>query len=123
MTLHVVFTPEGIPGWIGPAPRDGSEAVKGFDVPFLAAHRRTPKGDWVPRKPMVPSEPAAQDLAARRDAAHQAALETRAVAVRQALAEEADPLFFKWQRDECDREAWLASVAEVKARFPKPDPA
>jgi hypothetical protein len=29
---------------------------------------------------------------------------------------EADPLFFKWQRGEGTQEAWLAKVAEIKAR-------
>ena len=28
MTLHVLFTKEGIPGWIGTEPREGSEAVE-----------------------------------------------------------------------------------------------
>lgn len=119
MTLHVVFTPEGIPGWIGPAPRDGSEPVEGLDLPFLAAHRRTAEGEWVPRDPVRVSEPTPEEVDARRRVAHEAAVRARADAVRQALAEEADPLFFKWQRDECDREEWLARVAEVKARFPK----
>ena len=33
---------------------------------------------------------------------------------------EADPVFFRCQRDEAPREDWLATVAAVKARFPKP---
>lgn len=120
MILHVVFTPEGIPGWIGHDPREGSEPVEGLDVPFLAAHRRTPEAEWVLRSVVVPPKPTAEELAARRHTLHQAALQARAETVRQALADEADPLFFKWQRDECDREEWLAKVAEVKARYPKP---
>lgn len=31
---------------------------------------------------------------------------------------EADPIFFKWQRDEATKEEWLAKVAEIKARYP-----
>lgn len=36
-----------------------------------------------------------------------------------AYAAEADPLFFKWQRGEIDRDEWIAKVEEIKARFPK----
>ena len=49
-----------------------------------------------------------------------AALAARDQALREALAAEADPVFFRWQRDEATREDWLAAVAAVKARFPKP---
>jgi hypothetical protein len=35
---------------------------------------------------------------------------------RIAYAQEADPLFFKWQRDEATRQEWLDKVAEIKAR-------
>jgi len=35
---------------------------------------------------------------------------------RIAYAQEADPLFFKWQRDEATRQQWLDKVAEIKAR-------
>jgi hypothetical protein len=65
-------------------------------------------------------QPTTEEIAAQAEADHQAAVEARAVAVRAALAEEADPMFFKWQRDEATQEDWLAKVAEVKARFPKP---
>ena len=67
MTLHVVFTPEGIPGWIGNAPRDGSEPVEGLTIDFLAAHRRTAEGDWVKRDPVVPVPPTAEEIAVRLD--------------------------------------------------------
>lgn len=40
--------------------------------------------------------------------------EYRAIAYRQ----EADPLFFQWQRGESTQEAWLAKVAEIKLRYP-----
>ncbi|OYW59197.1 MAG: hypothetical protein B7Z10_04765 [Rhodobacterales bacterium 32-66-7] len=120
MTLHVVFTPEGIPGWIGDQPREGSEPVEGLDLAFLAGHRRAAGGKWVARKAVAPMEPSPEDLAARTEAEYRAALEERTAMVRQALAEEADPLFFKWQRDEATREDWLSKVAEVKARYPKP---
>lgn len=120
MTLHVLFTEDGIPGWIGDVPREGSEAVEGLSVDFLAAHRRTSRGKWVMRTAPKPVAPTAAEIAAAAEAAYQLALADRAV--REALAAEADPMFFRWQRDEATREDWLAAVAAVKARFPKPEP-
>jgi hypothetical protein len=32
---------------------------------------------------------------------------------------EADPLFFKAQRDEVEQQVWLDKIAEIKARYPK----
>lgn len=34
---------------------------------------------------------------------------------------EADPLFFKSQRGECSVEEWQAKIAEIRARYPKPE--
>ena len=34
------------------------------------------------------------------------------------LIQEADPLFFAWQRGEADQDTWLAKVAEIRARHP-----
>jgi hypothetical protein len=42
----------------------------------------------------------------------EAARQTRAEAYRF----ESDPLFFKWQRGEVEKQAWLDKVAEIKAR-------
>lgn len=117
--LHVVFTEDGIPGWIGTEPRDGSEPVE-RELMFLAEHRRTPKGTWVRRSPVPVPEPTPQEVQAAEEAARLAAEAAREVALRTALSEEADPLFFKWQRGECDREDWLKAVASAKARFPRP---
>jgi hypothetical protein len=36
----------------------------------------------------------------------------------QAYQQEADPLFFKWQRGEGTEAEWLAKVAEIKVRYP-----
>lgn len=121
MTLHVLFTPEGIPGWIGSEPREGSEPVDGLTVGFLAAHRRTTRGKWVARTPVAVTEPSPEEVEAQREAEYQAALDARDEALRVALAAEADPLFFRWQREEVSKEDWLAAVVEVKARFPKPE--
>jgi hypothetical protein len=120
MTLHVVFTPDGVPGWIGEAPREGSEPVEGLSVAFLAAHRRTRSGKWAVRAPVPPVPPSPEELAAEAEAAHQSALSARDEALREALVREADPMFFRWQRGEGAREDWLLAVAAVKARFPKP---
>ena len=110
MTLHVLFTKDGIPGWIGDQPREGSEPVEGLSIEFLAAHRRTAKGDWVKRVIAEPVPPTAEEIAAAAEAEYATA-----------LAAEADPQFFRWQRGESEREDWLAAVAAVKARFPKPE--
>lgn len=120
MTLHVLFTEDGIPGWIGTAPREGSEPVDGLTVEFLSAHRRTTHGRWVAREASVPVAPTPEEAAAQAEAEVQASLLLRDQTLREALAAEADPLFFRWQRGEATREDWLAAVAEVKARFPKP---
>ena len=117
--LHVVFTEDGIPDWIGPAPRDGSEPVD-KDLAFLVAHRRTSKGNWTKRSLTAPPKPGEAELAAQAEAAREAALQARDAALRGALAEEADPMFFKWQRGECTKEDWLGAVTDIKARFPKP---
>lgn len=36
---------------------------------------------------------------------------------RKAYQEEADPLFFKWQRGEAKEQDWLDKIAEIDARF------
>jgi hypothetical protein len=38
---------------------------------------------------------------------------------RNAYIAEADPLFFKAQRDEATYQEWLDKIAEIKARYPK----
>ena len=35
-----------------------------------------------------------------------------------AYQQEADPLFFKWQRGEATEQEWLDKIAEIKTRFP-----
>jgi len=129
MILHVVFAKGGIPGWIGAAPREGSEPVDmseldGDPVMFLAGHRRQPGGNWVPRDP--PPPPSAEDLAAQeaaqRAAEHAAALAAREAAIDAAIdASEAARLFRRGRmtltayRAEAERIA-----AEVEAGFPVP---
>jgi hypothetical protein len=121
MTLHILFTDDGIPGWIGSEPREGSEPVDGLSVDFLAAHRRTSRGKWVARSSSAEAAPLPEEIEAQREAEYRAALKDRDEALRAALAAEADPLFFRWQREEVSKEDWLAAVAAVKARYPKPE--
>ena len=77
-----------------------TEAVE--DAGFLQLADGTWKQAWRVR-PMTEQElaSAAQERDERR---------------RIAYAQEADPLFFKWQRDEATRQEWLDKVAEIKAR-------
>lgn len=119
MVMHVLFTDDGIPGWIGSHPREGSEVVD-KDLMFLAAHRRTPKGTWIERGKVAARQPTPEEMEAEVQAGQLLDQMARDEALRQALAAEADPLFFKWQRGEVGRLDWLAAVAEVKARHPKP---
>lgn len=37
-----------------------------------------------------------------------------------AYSEEADPLYFKWQRNEGTEQEWLDKVAEIRGRYPYP---
>lgn len=37
-----------------------------------------------------------------------------------AYQKESDPLFFKYQRNECTEQDWLDKVTEIKQRYPKP---
>jgi hypothetical protein len=36
----------------------------------------------------------------------------------EAYREKADPLFFKWQRDEGTKEEWLAAIETIKKDYP-----
>jgi hypothetical protein len=69
----------------------------------------------------MPVAPSPEDLAEAREAEYRTALEWRDQALREALAQEADPVFFRWQRGEATKADWLAAVAEVKARYPRPE--
>jgi hypothetical protein len=37
---------------------------------------------------------------------------------RSAYENEADPIFFKYQRGEATQQEWLDKIAEIKARYP-----
>jgi hypothetical protein len=119
MPLHVLFTEDGIPGWIGADPREGSEEVD-KELTFLAEYRRTAKGSWVRRTALPPYVPSAEESLALAEAEREAALRNRDEALRKALTEEADPLFFKWQAGEVAEADWREMRRAVKERFPKP---
>lgn len=38
-----------------------------------------------------------------------------------AYREEADPIFFKWQRGEATEQEWLDKVQEIRERYPSPE--
>jgi len=40
---------------------------------------------------------------------------------RQAFQQEADPLFFKWQRGEATEQEWLDKVQQIRDRYPYPE--
>jgi len=40
---------------------------------------------------------------------------------RSAYQQEADPLFFKWQRGTATEQEWLDKIAEIKLRYPDPE--
>lgn len=71
------------------------------------------EGFWVQSYTIVDfTEDELQTIAQQNEEAN-----TRARA--EAYQNEADPLFFKWQRGEGTQEAWLAKVEEIKSRYPK----
>ena len=117
---HVLLNDLGEPVWVGIAPVPGSTEVEAGSVEFLAAHALNGRGQWEKRKPNAPDQPTAAELAAARKAEREAERQDRREAVRVAMAREADPVFFEWQRGEATQADWLAAVAAVRARLPKP---
>ena len=110
MTLHVLFTTDGIPGWIGFEPREGSEEMPATvkvgkadvacDVPFLAAYLRDPAtGKWA-KLPKPPAPTAEERQAARQ-------------AQRRAERQEARRL----ARDAARRERLFDRLVDVAARL------
>ena len=110
MTLHVLFTEDGIPGWIGPEPREGSEPVEGLSIEFMAGHRRTVDGEWVPRDP--PPPPTVAELADQREAEARAMAGAEAEAAR-ALEEE---IARRAAPDQLLRSMGKITIAELTAR-------
>ena len=87
------------------APTSAPKAAAG-EVVEDAGYLQLADGSWAQAwrvRPMTEQELAA--LAQQKDEQRKAAYQN-----------EADPLFFKWQRGEGTQEAWLAKVAEIKNR-------
>ena len=62
-------------------------------------------GEIAPYVAPEPVPPTAAQIEAMRKAAYQ---------------DEADPIYFKAQREEATMDEWLAKIAEIKARYPEP---
>lgn len=58
----------------------------------------------------VPTPSTPEEIALQQEAENE---QLRAEAYRN----ESDPLFFKWQRGEIQKQIWLDKVAEIKARY------
>lgn len=73
-------------------------------------------GQWLQRWEVVvlPAEEAG-----RRQARVLSGLRAKRAA---AYTAEADPLFFKYQRGEGDRDEWLSKIEEIRSLFPYPAP-
>lgn len=72
-------------------------------------------GEWVQVWEVLGAAP--EQVAERKATQNNEAAQNR----MQAYRDEADPLFFKWQRGEATKQVWLDKVAEIKQRFPKID--
>ena len=113
MTLHVIFTADGIPGHISDDPRQGSEPVEGLDLEFLVAHRRNEKGEWVLREPVREPEPTPEQLAAQkaeRDRAYAEALSARDTEIELELVRQTGP-------DQLLRLGGKITIAEFNTRL------
>ena len=75
--------------------------------------------DWYGEKPKPTAEQLNALWESTAEADYVAGVNARAAEQRgPAYREEADPLYFKWQRGEGTEQAWLDAVAVVRARFP-----
>lgn len=128
MTLHVLFTTDGIPGWIGFEPREGSEEMPATvkvgkldvacDVPFLAAYLRDPAtGKWAKRP--KPPAPTAEEREAERLRQQEQRRAERQEARRQARDVARRERLFDRLVDVAARldPAFAAAVADLEAEF------
>jgi hypothetical protein len=72
------------------------------------------KGQWTQVWAVTDATP--EEIAERQEQQLEQAKAQRADAYR----EEADPLFFKYQRGECSEQEWLDKIEEIRERFPYP---
>ena len=64
------------------------------------------KGSAAPYVPVPPTPPTQAEQEAQRQAAY---------------TQEADPLFFKYQRGEATEQEWLDKIEEIRERYPYPE--
>ena len=67
------------------------------------------EGQWVKYDNNAP-DPTPEEIASQKETEHE---QLRAEAYRN----ESDPLFFKYQRGEVEKQVWLDKVTEIKARY------
>lgn len=104
-------------------PPDGYEKVVATDPPTydeLTSNIKEAKpvlvdGAWVQDWIVYP---ASNDEIAQRKSGYVASIKSARAA---AYKDEADPIFFKAQRNEATIEEWTAKVNEIRARHPYPD--
>ena len=84
------FDEDGCAAWFGPEPVAGAEWIEGVDEDTLLTCRRV-EGAWLPRPPVTPPEPTPEEIAAARDAEHQAALGARDAAIDAAIVANPPP--------------------------------
>jgi hypothetical protein len=88
-------------------------------IEFLAGHRRTDAGEWVPRDPVKPVEPTAEELAAMAEADYQARLAAWNAEVDAAIV--ASPVYRQFIRGEMTLTAYREAAADITASIPKPE--
>jgi hypothetical protein len=100
MVVNVVNAPTD---WVDPQGRETVLSPIGSGVEIGAT--RQPDGSW---KMPPPPPPTKEEQQSNRAAAY---------------TEEADPLFFKYQRGEATEQEWLDKIEEIRIRYPYPDEA
>ena len=94
-------------GWMPFTASPDDEEEHGRQI-YVAALAMGP-APYVPPPEPTPEEIHAQELAAAQAQRHAA------------YTEEADPLFFKYQRGEATEQEWLDKIEEIRARYPYPE--
>ena len=84
--------------WSDPDGRETVLAPRGAGIEIGA--QRQPDGSWAMPAPPPPTR---EEQQANRQAAY---------------TQEADPLFFKYQRGEATEQEWLDKIEEIRARYP-----
>lgn len=122
--MHVIFTPDGLPGWFGPEPVKGSVPLdmaglsEGVDLAFFLAANRLVDGKWLPREPVKAHEPTAEELAEAANQEHQAALADREAAIDAAVL--ASDAYRQFLRGEMTLTAYRDAASDIAAGVPMP---